>query len=150
MLQSTLFALQTACSSWPSGSPGVTATFLPSRSFGVLIGFDASETTEGVAVEAAASWSDALVDALCAGANPWCQPVLDRAGRRIVLAPWPAGSRTLGADAPPGWTELLPASALVFDDPALAEAIADRLRPESLVCTPSGAWMLALDDLLAR
>ena len=48
--QSTLFALQTACSSCPSGSPGVTATFLPSRSFGVLIGASASETTENPVV----------------------------------------------------------------------------------------------------
>jgi tetratricopeptide (TPR) repeat protein len=111
---------------------------------------EAHEATEGIAVEAAVSWSDAMVDALCAAANPWCQPVLDRVGRRIVLAPWPAGCRALGDDAPARWTELLPAAALVFDDPVLAEAVADRLRPSSLVCTPSGAWMLALDDLLAR
>src|SRR5207248_11591919 len=44
--QSTLLALQTACSNWPSGSPGVTATVLPSRSLGVLIPDSASETTE--------------------------------------------------------------------------------------------------------
>ncbi len=117
---------------------------------GRIVDDEATETTEGIAIEAAPSWSDALLDALCSGANPWCQPILDRTGRRIVLAPWPAGCRSLGADAPPGWTELLPAAALVFDDPSLAEAIADRLRPTSLVCTPSGAWMLALDDLLVR
>ena len=45
-VQSTLLALHTACSSWPSGSPGVTATFLPSRSLGVLMFASASDTTE--------------------------------------------------------------------------------------------------------
>ena len=48
--QSTLLALHTACSSWPSGSPGDTATFLPSRSFGVRIGASASDTTENPVV----------------------------------------------------------------------------------------------------
>jgi hypothetical protein len=48
--QSTLLALHTACSSCPSGSPGVTATFLPSRSFGVRIGASASDTTENPVV----------------------------------------------------------------------------------------------------
>ncbi|MFO1285010.1 MAG: hypothetical protein U1F51_21565 [Burkholderiales bacterium] len=44
--QSTLFALHTACSSAPSGSPGDTATRLPSRSLGVFRFASASETTE--------------------------------------------------------------------------------------------------------
>src|SRR5688572_769888 len=46
LLQSTLFALQTACSSEPSGSPAETATRFPSRSFGVLRFDEASDTTE--------------------------------------------------------------------------------------------------------
>lgn len=111
---------------------------------------DEHEITEGIVVEAAPSWSDALLDALCAGLTPWLQPVLDRSARRVVLAPWPVGCKSLGVDAPASWRELVPAPALVLDDPALAAAIEDRLRPTSLVCTPSGAWMIALDDLLAR
>jgi len=121
-----------------------------STTSGRILEPDAHETTDGIAIEAAPSWSDALVDALCASGNPWLQPILDRMGRRLVLAPWPAGCRTLGPEPPLGWLELVPAPALVHDEPALAEALRERLRASSLVATPSGAWMLALDDLLTR
>jgi tetratricopeptide (TPR) repeat protein len=121
-----------------------------STTTGRLIEEAVHESTEGVVVEAAPSWPDALVDALCAAANPWYQPVLDRTGRRIVLAPWPVGCRSLGDDAPEAWRELVPAAALLLEDPSLVDAIEERLRPSSLVHTPANAWMLALDDLLAR
>src|SRR4030095_17270665 len=49
-VQSTLFALHTACSNCPSGSPAVTATFFPSRSLGVLMPVSASDTTENPVV----------------------------------------------------------------------------------------------------
>lgn len=121
-----------------------------STTTGRLVEEAVQESTEGVVVEAAPSWPDALIDALCAAGNPWYQPILDRNGRRIVLAPWPVGCRSLGEDAPTAWRELVPAAALLLDEPQLGEAIEERLRPTSLVATPSGAWMLALDDLLAR
>lgn len=105
---------------------------------------------QSLEVEAAASWSDAALDALCAAGNPWWQPILDRERRRLVLAAWPANARVLGELAPHDWRELVPAGALACDDAELAEAIVARLRPSSLVVSAGGAWMLALDDLLTR
>ncbi len=109
-----------------------------------------SDADEGVVVAAADSWSDALVDALCRSAGPWLQPILDRDGRRLVLARWPAGSVTLDENAGQSWARLLDPAALELGDAALEAAIRDRLGPSSLVRTPSGVWMLALDDLLSR
>ncbi len=43
---SSLLCAASARNSCPSGSPGDTASFLPSRSFGVLMPFEASDTTE--------------------------------------------------------------------------------------------------------
>ncbi|MCX4245766.1 protein kinase family protein [Paraliomyxa miuraensis] len=104
----------------------------------------------GVEIAVAESWSPAQIDALCATANPWIQPVLDRdrASRTVLLAPWPADARGLDASVV-GWRDLVPSAALEFPDP-LREAIERRLRPESVVVTGSGDRMLALDDLLTR
>ena len=105
----------------------------------------------GIAVTPASSWTDEQLDALCEGANPWMQTILDREERRIVLAPWPAGARVLGArDARTDWREFLPVEALASVPEPLKDAIAMRIRPTSLVATPSGEWMLALDDVLSR
>jgi len=101
---------------------------------------------DGVVVTAAPSWSDHDLDALLASDAPRLQPVLDREGRRVILAPWPEGCRRLADDAD--------ASHLValLDElaPPLRTALRARLRPAAWVWTPGGAWMLALDDLLPR
>ena len=104
----------------------------------------------GVEVVVAESWSDERLDALCSASHPWLQPILDRAGRQLVLAPWPDGSRALDEEASARWRALLPDEALEMDDADLRTEIEERLRPSSLVATPSGQWMLALDDLLTR
>jgi hypothetical protein len=99
-----------------------------------------------VTVTAASGWSDPELDALLASDAPRLQPVLDREGRRVVLAPWPEGCRRLADDADasglrPHLDEL--------PEP-LRAALRPRLRPAAWVLTPGGAWMLALDDLLLR
>lgn len=103
----------------------------------------------GIVVDAAATWSDAELDALGAASSAWWQPILDRRGRQFVLAPWPAGCRAVG-DEVPQWRDHVPAEALEVEPAALREAIASRLRPSTLVATVARGWMLALDDLLSR
>ncbi|MCR9161993.1 MAG: hypothetical protein ACE37F_26425 [Nannocystaceae bacterium] len=103
----------------------------------------------GIVVDAAESWTDAELDALSQHVFPWLQPILDREGRRFTLAPWPEGCAALREDVT-SFETLLDARALALSTPGLEAAIRDRLRPQSLVRTPSGAWMLALDDLIAR
>lgn len=102
----------------------------------------------GLEVRAAESWSSELLDALCAASNPWLQPILDRAERTLVLAPWPPEARLLD-DTVAGWRGLIPAAALDLPDP-VRDAIEARLRPASVVVTAAGDRMLALDDLLTR
>lgn len=104
----------------------------------------------GIVVDVAETWTDALLDALCGCGNPWLQPILDRDGRRLVLAPWPEGCSTLSEQGAPHWSRLLPPDAVDYEVPELREAVVGRLRPAALVRTPSGAWMIALDDLLQR
>ena len=103
-------------------------------------------TGAGLVVAAAASWSDPELDALLASDAPRLQPVLDREGRRVVLAPWPEGCRRLADDADAG------ALVTLLDElgAPLRAALLARLRPAAWVWTPGGAWMLALDDLLPR
>jgi serine/threonine protein kinase len=108
-----------------------------------------SAAQDGVELKVSGAWSDELLDALCAASNPWFQPILDRDGRRLILAPWPEGSRTLDEATTQRWRDLVPTEALDLDD-ELRDEILERLRPSSMVATPSGQWMLALDDLLAR
>jgi hypothetical protein len=103
-----------------------------------------------LSVEAAPSWSDAELDALCGATNPWWQPILDRQARRIVLAAWPTGCRGLGDDARGRWRELVPAAAWPRDSEPLQAAFEQRIAPTTLVRTAGGEWMLALDDLLSR
>lgn len=105
---------------------------------------------EGLVVLAAESWSEELLDALCQSNGPWMQPILDREERRLVLAPWPQGCRSLGSGALDQWRKLLDPAALHLLSPALETAIATRLQPSSLVHAAGGSWMLALDDLLSR
>ena len=100
----------------------------------------------GVVVMAAASWSDLEHDALLASDAPRLQPVLDREGRRVVLAPWPEGCRRLADDA-----DTRDLGGLLDElSPPLRSALLARLRPAAWIWTPGGAWMLALDDLLLR
>lgn len=103
-------------------------------------------TGAGVTVTAASGWSDPELDALLASDAPRLQPVLDREGRRVVLAPWPEGCRRLADDADA--SGLLP-QLDELPEP-LRAALRQRLRPAAWVLTPGGAWMLALDDLLLR
>lgn len=114
-----------------------------------VTGDEAEATTPGLPVVASTTWSDALLDALGGSATPFMQPILDRAERTFYLAPWPAGSQTLG-EAVEDWPTLLPLEALGPEDGPLRAAIETRLRPTSLVRTPGGPWMLALDEILTR
>jgi hypothetical protein len=97
-------------------------------------------------VDAAPGWSEAELDAVLAADAPRLQSVLDRAGRRVVLAAWPEGCARLADAADDG-----PLRGLLAELPAAARtAVAGRLRPSAWVRTAAGEWMLALDDLLAR
>ncbi len=157
-----------ACAQAPSDRPGAAellavlrvpvseihelgSTAAPSTSFARPQTAGGNEGVQiSLEVEAAATWPDSILDALCASGNPWWQPILDRERRRLVLAAWPPSARVLGSQAPENWRELVPPSAITCDDAQLAAAIAARLRPSSLVVTAGGTWMLALDDLLTR
>lgn len=103
---------------------------------------------DGVEITVADTWTDEALAALCERPSPWWQPILDRIDRTLVLAPWPEGSVAIDADEPK-WLDLVPKEALV-GPPQVVDAIAARLRPQSLVATPSRAIMLALDDVLTR
>lgn len=109
---------------------------------------DAGPMGPGVPVVAAASWSDALLDELCRRATSFMQPILDREGRTVRLAPWPEGSHTLGEDVV-DWQALVSPDAIPSGDP-LEAAIRQRMRPAAIVRTPCGQWMIALDDVLTR
>ncbi len=104
---------------------------------------------EGIEIQVAETWSDPLLDALCGHAGPWLQPILDREGRRMVLAAWPDGCRSLDAGVE-RFADLLDPLALQLPTPGLESAVRDRLQATSIVRTPAGEWMLALDDLLTR
>ncbi|MCH9681944.1 MAG: hypothetical protein K0V04_10960 [Deltaproteobacteria bacterium] len=103
----------------------------------------------GVEVLADDSWEPERLDQLCATENPWFQPILDRADRMLVLAPWPDHARVLD-DATDAWRRLVPTDALQLLEPPLREAVELRLRASSVVVTAAGTRMLALDDLLSR
>jgi len=120
----------------------------PSRP-GTKEGADPASVVPGIAVTVDLSWTEAELDALCRSATPWMQPILDREDRSLRLAAWPEGCHTLG-EAIDGWQELLPGEAFHLEDEGLQAALRARLRPTSLVRTPCGQWMLALDDLLTR
>lgn len=107
------------------------------------------EAMRGVVVDAAMSWTDADLDALAAVSSAWWQPILGRRGRTFVLAPWPEGCHTVTGDSEAG-RALLPSDALDGTTPALHDAITTRLATSSIVITPSGERMIALDDILAR
>jgi serine/threonine protein kinase len=111
---------------------------------------ETSFSQHGVELTVAQTWSDERLDALCSASNPWLQPILDRRGRQLVLAPWPEGSRALDETTTKRWRDLLPGEALELEDPELQGEIMRRLRPSSMVATPAGQWMVALDDLLSR
>ncbi|MBV1862634.1 MAG: hypothetical protein KUG77_29705, partial [Nannocystaceae bacterium] len=104
---------------------------------------------EGIIVEVAETWTEPELDALCQHVHPWLQPILDREGRRLTLAAWPQGSAALGEDVE-HFVDLLDDEALALSTPGLEAAVRQRLQPSSLVRTPAGSWMLALDDLLSR
>ncbi|MEM6290858.1 MAG: hypothetical protein AAGA54_06315 [Myxococcota bacterium] len=106
-------------------------------------------SSEGIVIDAAESWSDELLDALCQHANPWLQPILDREGRQVTLAAWPDGCAALDPDAE-GFASLLDPLALQMPTPGLESALRERMLATSVVRTASGEWMLALDDLLTR
>lgn len=107
------------------------------------------DVTASLVVTAHDSWDDETLDALAQRVSPWFQPILDREDRAFVLAAWPHGCRALGDDAE-AWERLVPDGALDLGAPGLEAALRRRLRPASLVRTPAGAWMLALDDILTR
>ena len=99
----------------------------------------------GVVVEAGPAWSDAELDLLLASDAARLQPVLDRDGRRIVLADWPDGCMRLADDADA--RALLP---LIAELGPLAPLLRARVVPSAWVRTAAGEWMLALDCLLPR
>jgi len=108
-----------------------------------------------VNVELADSWTDELLELLCSVRSPHLQPILDRTGRQLALAAWTEGCRVPDADFDwRGLGERSPLARLraleVEGADALHRAIAVRMRASSLVRTPGGDWMLALDDLLTR
>src|SRR5690606_41181304 len=98
----------------------------------------------GVMVTAADAWSDGALDALASADHPAVQPILDREGRRFVLAPWPATCRLAApGEAPP--------RALAGIGGPLAAAIAARQGAAGTsvwVLVPGGAWMLSLEAIL--
>jgi len=99
----------------------------------------------GVVVEAAASWSDADLDLLLASDAARLQPVLDREGRRIILAAWPDGCMRLADDADA--RGLLP---LLDELGPLGALLRPRAVASAWVRTAAGEWLLALDCLLPR
>ena len=99
----------------------------------------------GVVVEAGPSWSDADLDLLLASDAARLQPVLDREGRRVVLAAWPDGCMRLADDADPGG--LAP---LLGELGPLTALLRPRIVPQAWVRTAAGEWLLALDCLLPR
>ena len=107
-------------------------------------------TMGGIEVQPAETWTNEVLDALCAHATPWMQPIIDRRERTFVLAPWPQGARGLDAGTDEGWRDLVPTEAFEGRPEAARRALEARLSPTSVVATPSGDWMLALDDLLSR
>ncbi len=102
-------------------------------------------TSAGVIVEAGPSWTDAELDLLLASDAARLQPVLDREGRRIVLAAWPDGCMRLADDADA--RGLLPLIDALGD---LAALLRPRVVPSAWVRTAAGEWLLALDALLPR
>lgn len=109
---------------------------------------EAALSAQGIAVEAAPTWTDAALDALVGSDVPALQPVLDRNGRRLALAAWPDGCRRLADDVP--FRALAPLAVVDALPPEAAAAVHARLSAAAWVLTPSGEWMLALDDLLTR
>lgn len=97
-------------------------------------------------ITAASGWADAELDALLASDAPRLQPVLDRHGRKVVLAGWPEGCRRLADDADD--RSLRP---LLAELPEALQAMVEaRLRPGAWVLTPGGEWLIGLDELLMR
>lgn len=109
-----------------------------------------------ISVEAAPSWTDELIETLAAIRYPHFQPILDRTGRTLLLASWTEGCKAPAADF--DWRSLGERSPLAALDAltederihALRRALLVRMQPSSLVRTPAGDWMLALDDILRR
>lgn len=98
----------------------------------------------GVVLTAADAWSDAELDALASADHPAIQPILDREGRRFVVAPWPLTCRP----AAPGES---PPHALPGLGGPLAVTIAARQAASTTpvwMRVPGGAWMLSLEALL--
>lgn len=104
-----------------------------------------------VKIEAHPSWTETALTEICRCADPYLQPVLDRRDRSFFLAPWPEGCAT--------FEETTARSSLLSGELQQAlerlpeearAAIEARLLPCSVVRTPNGARMLALDDLLSR
>ncbi|MEZ4451060.1 MAG: hypothetical protein R3B09_16380, partial [Nannocystaceae bacterium] len=95
----------------------------------------------GVIVSAAEGWSDEALEQVAIVDHPSVQPILDREGRRFVLAPWPETCRpaTAGEETPDALSGL---------GDAAAAAIAARSRARPWVRVPGGAWMLSLERVL--
>lgn len=105
------------------------------------------DVLDGIAVVSASRWTDELLDMLCASSSPWFQTILDRDGRDLVLSPWPPGCARLAPSA--AWDEGLRAAIRGVPD-ALQSALEHKLDGASIVQTPGGDHVLALDQVLAR
>jgi hypothetical protein len=97
------------------------------------------------------SWSDDELEMLCSENHGFMQPILDRQARRFIIAAWPEQCAHIHATP-----DLDGAAARTFfealeqlPDP-LIFALRTRMAHPSIVQTPAGDWMLALDKLLCR
>lgn len=102
---------------------------------------------EGVTIAPAARWTDELIDMLCASSSPWFQTILDRAGRDLVLSPWPGGCARLGPSAT--WDDGLREAIRSLPD-TLQAALEHKLDGTGIVQTPGGDHVLALEQVLTR
>src|SRR5690606_5340574 len=99
-------------------------------------------------IQISAEWSEHCIEQLCAATSPWVQSILDRDGRSLWLATWPEGSARVEPGADP-WSLLDARSLAGVDAEATAELRAGLVRrPDAVVQTRSGEWLLALDLLL--
>lgn len=98
----------------------------------------------GIRVDCHPSCSQELLDALCERSSAACQSILDREGRRLWLAPWPAGTRrhhsSKDAHAALGAAAYLPEQC----PPTVQEEFLSRIRPADWVILPSGEISLEL------
>jgi len=104
-----------------------------------------------VVAEAHSSWHDDELEMLCSESHGFMQPIIDRQGRRLLLAAWPTGCSVV--DTPSRGDEASSSALLEAIErlpQALAVALRSRMSDASVVVTPGGSRMLGLDALLRQ